>query len=69
MEGCTALMHSIEKGYDKISKKLIYRGCEVNIKDNDGGDTALHYACRHKRKNTINILLKHNADVKIKGWK
>jgi len=46
---------------------LIRAGCDINAKDNLG-KTALHYACEFGQDDTIELLLKHNADPNTKEF-
>ncbi|XP_068220064.1 transient receptor potential cation channel subfamily A member 1 homolog [Palaemon carinicauda] len=42
---------------------------DVNVKDHDSGDTAMHIAARHNKKDILDILLERGADCNAKNNK
>ncbi|KAJ8679490.1 hypothetical protein QAD02_015277 [Eretmocerus hayati] len=61
--GYTALHYAARNGHDKICKKLLDHGANVNAITRSGKATALHRAVSQKHLRTVELLLKANADV------
>ena len=62
-EGYTRLMWASMRGHIGRVRWLLARGAKVNIQA-DRGDTALHLACKHGRKDIVKMLIAAGADVK-----
>lgn len=65
VNGNTALMIAIAKGYNNIAKMLIEAGISVNLK-NCTGETALSLAITHKNDEMINVLCDSRVKVNVK---
>lgn len=62
----SALIAAMFRDQGEVFNLLLGRGINVNICSEKLG-TALHYACRHKDRMTVQILLKHGADPNANG--
>ena len=66
--GISPIMESIIKGYDYIMNMFIKYGGDTNLVNFNDGNTALHYAIKHKRMEALYTLLgKGNCDLYIKN--
>ena len=77
----TALTLALAKGWDHKNEdnptypmhsaiqKLITYGAEINHRQKENGNTALHYAYLHKDEEAIQYLIKNGADITIKNEK
>jgi ankyrin repeat protein/predicted nucleotidyltransferase len=66
--GISPIIESIIKGYDYIMNMFIKYGGDTNLVNFNDGNTALHYAIKHKRMEALYTLLgKGNCDLYIKN--
>ena len=64
-QGTLLMMVASEKDWPEAMADLLdRRECELNAQDNNGF-TALHWAARNNRPETVRVLLEHNADRTI----
>ena len=65
--GYTPMMLAAENGHAKIIEVLASYGCDVNtstqVRDDDGGETALHRACQMGHIEMAKILIARNCDI------
>ncbi len=61
--GDTLLHIAARKGYRDMAEMLLNRGADPNIKSDTCGKTSLHFAADFRNTDTLNVLLKHNANV------
>lgn len=61
-EMLTLLHWSVIEGQTKICEYLLENGAKVDIKDNNGF-TPLHYACKCRHTDSVELLLKWSANV------
>ena len=64
-DNCTPLIRASALGDIDVVTFLVEHGANVNLQDKDG-ETALHYAIRHRRNSytdVLSCLIKHGADV------
>lgn len=50
-----------------FTKFLIEHGADINARDRNGGDTALHSAARYGNANTARVLIEHGADINLEN--
>lgn len=67
--GVPPLLIAAKLGFEESINELLRLGANVNIQD-ENGNTCLHYAAENivNPVEIIEILLRHNADVKIKNY-
>ncbi|HTL92314.1 MAG TPA: ankyrin repeat domain-containing protein [Steroidobacteraceae bacterium] len=66
-DGQTALMLASSVGSVPIAQMLISKGAHVNAVENFRGQTALMWAAAENHPDVVDLLLKHHADVKVRG--
>lgn len=57
-----------DRGHSHILEVLLQNGADVNLVDNEGGQTALHYAISCGHVECVKILKKYGADATIKDF-
>ncbi|KAK6983585.1 ankyrin repeat and KH domain-containing protein 1 [Biomphalaria glabrata] len=66
--GSTALIASVCSNLSvKVLKYLLYKGANVNQRNNDG-HSALHRAAANSKRDFVEVLLKHGARVNVKNF-
>ena len=60
----TQLMRSARVGDQETVRWLLREGADINLQD-DGGDTALHYAIEENAVEMVDLLLEYGADPEI----
>lgn len=68
-DNCTPLIRASALGDIDVVTFLVEHGANVNLQDKDG-ETALHYAVRHRRNSyndVLSCLIKHGADVNARS--
>uniref|UniRef100_A0A2C9K305 Uncharacterized protein n=1 Tax=Biomphalaria glabrata TaxID=6526 RepID=A0A2C9K305_BIOGL len=66
--GSTALIASVCSNLSvKVLKYLLYKGANVNQRNNDG-HSALHRAAANSKRDFVEVLLKHGAHVNVKNF-
>jgi len=63
--GCTPLYWACQQGYDRIVRRLIERGADVNVRDHEGS-SPLRAAVFQNRVAIVELLLSAGADPNIK---
>ena len=59
------LIYSARIGEFDDVKEMLDEKTDVNTKDKNTGNTALHMACANGHYDIVKLLLKHNADTNI----
>ena len=62
-KGSTALSLAAEKGMDYLVVKLLSKGADPSVKDDQGGGTAILRAIGGNRLSTVRIMLEHGVDI------
>jgi ankyrin repeat protein len=65
----TQLYNEYKEREMKIIKYLIEKGANVNAKNNDDGDTPLHYACYNDNTEIVKYLFEKGANIYEKSFK
>jgi ankyrin repeat protein len=63
----TALYYAVSKGHLDVVRKLIARGADINIKNNELDKTALHTASVQGHINVVRELIAQGADINIQS--
>jgi ankyrin repeat protein len=59
----TPLMKSVENGQFEVTRILLINKAKINVPENSGDKySVLHYAVKHQSIQTIDFLLKNNAN-------
>jgi len=66
--GYSAMMLAASNNFSKIVELLIRKGADVNRIENSNGWTALIWAAKRGHKETVQVLLKHQADQAIRDY-
>ena len=62
-KGSTALSLAAEKGMDDLVVKLLSKGADPSVKDDQGGGTAILRAIDGDHLSTVRIMLEHGVDI------
>ena len=62
-KGSTALSLAAEKGMDDLVVKLLSKGADSSIRDDQGGGTAILRAIDGNQLSTVKIMLEHGVDI------
>ena len=65
-DGKSALWYSVESGDLPITKLLLDAGAEVNVQDNEFGQTPIFIAAQKNYTDLVSLLVAHRADANIK---
>lgn len=60
------LLQEIIGGNEEAVRDILRKGVDINSKDNDYGETALHLASRYGHVGIVDILLESKADIQIR---
>lgn len=66
LSGLTVLMRYVGRDREEMVRKMLERGANVSLQDNDG-DTALHNGARRGNVNILRLLLGKGADPNVKN--
>ena len=67
LEGETPLHRAVQSGSEQVVAQLLDEGANVDARDDDGGETALNWACWLNYPAIAKLLLLHGADTSIRN--